>query len=259
MHIAVNGVDIPESAVWAEVQYHPAPSRQEAEHQAAVALVVRELLLQEARRLAIEPAAPQPGESDEEAMIRALTEREVKTPEPDEETCRRYYANNRERFRSADLFEVSHILIAAPADDEQARNEARDKARAAIMQLAGDPARFAGLAAQLSDCPSKHTGGNLGQIGRGATVPEFEQALTRMAEGELSAEPVESRYGLHVIHLHRRIDGVPLEFEQVGARIAEYLRERVWRRALSQYLQILIGRAEIQGIELPAADSPLVQ
>ena len=54
-----------------------------------------------------------------------------------------------------------------------------------------------------------------------------------MAEGELSAKPVESRYGLDVIHLHRRIDGAPLEFEQVSARIAEYLRERVWRRAFS--------------------------
>src|SRR5574337_2093788 len=106
MHITVNGVEIAESAVWAEMQYHPAASRVESEQRAAVALAVRELLLQEARRLAIEPADRLPGETEEEALIRTLTEREVKMPEPDEETCRRYFANNRSRFRSADLCEV---------------------------------------------------------------------------------------------------------------------------------------------------------
>src|SRR5574337_940290 len=259
MHISVNGVEIPQSAVWAEMAYHPASTREEAEHRAAVALTVRELLLQEARRLAIEPLDRLPGEAEEEALIRTLTEREVKMPEPDEETCRRYFANNRSRFSSADVFEVSHILIGAPPDDADERDAARARAEAAIRELGSDPGRFAAFAAQLSNCPSRHTGGNLGQITRGQTVPEFEQALLRMDVGGISAEPVESRYGFHVIYLHRRIVGKPLEFEQARVRIADYLRERVWRRALGQYLQILIGQAEIRGIELNGAASPLVQ
>jgi peptidyl-prolyl cis-trans isomerase C len=259
MSITVNGVEISSSAVWAEMQHHPAASREEAGYRAAVALTVRELLLQEARRLAIEPGGPQSGETEEEALIRTLTAREVKVPEPDEATCRRYFASNRNRFRTPDVFEVSHILIAAPPDDEARREAARRTAQAAIGELETDPARLAALAAQLSDCPSKHTGGNLGQITRGQTVPEFEQALLRMAEGALSAAPVESRYGFHVIHLHRRIEGRQMEFGQVHNRIADYLRQRVWRRALAQYLQILAGQADIRGIELPGADSPLVQ
>src|SRR5574337_912109 len=259
MDISVNGVEIPQSAVWAEMAYHPAPTREEAEHRAAVALTVREILLQEARRLAIEPLDRLPGEAEEEALISTLTEREVKTPEPDEETCRRYFANNRSRFRSADVFEVSHILIGAPPDGADERDAAGARAQAAIRELTGDPGRSPALAARLSDCPSKHTGGNLGQITRGQTVPEFEQALARMAGGEISVEPVESRYGFHLIYLHRCIMGEPLEFEQVRSRIADYLRQRVWRRALNQYLQILVGQAEIRGIALNGADSPLVQ
>jgi len=55
----------------------------------------------------------------------------------------------------------------------------------------------------LSDCPSKENGGDLGQIGKGQTVSEFENVLFRMQEGELSCTPVDSRYGYHIIHLRR--------------------------------------------------------
>ena len=51
--ILVNGAEIPPAAVAAEMQYHPAPSRQQAWTAAATALVIRQLLLQEAARLGI--------------------------------------------------------------------------------------------------------------------------------------------------------------------------------------------------------------
>ena len=48
--ILVNGAEIPPAAVAAEMQYHPAPSRQQAWTAAATALVIRQLLLQERSR-----------------------------------------------------------------------------------------------------------------------------------------------------------------------------------------------------------------
>lgn len=258
MHIQVNGVEISEHAIHAEMQYHPASSLEEARYQATRALVIKELLIQETQRLGI--AMPEgPDETPEEAKIRQLIEQEVKIPEPDEAACRRFFETHRPSFRSPDLFEVSHILIAADPADEEARTVAKDRAKEVIRVLAGDPARFAELAAELSDCPSKHTGGSLGQISKGQTVPEFEKVLFRMTEGGITHHPVESRYGFHVIYLRRRIDGIPLDFELVKERIADYLRESVRRRALSQYLQVLVGRAAIRGIELQGASSPLVQ
>lgn len=251
MPITVNGVEIADAAIYAEMQHHPAPSREAAEYSAKLALVAKELLLQEAARLNI------PGE-DEEQRITALIEREVKTPQPDEESCQRFFQANRQRFRSGDLFEASHILCAAPPDDAKARVEARARAENAIAQLREGSA-FAAVAAALSDCPSKQTGGNLGQIGPGQTVPEFERALSKMEEGETSSQPAESRFGFHVIQLHRKTEGRPLEYESVRDRIAAYLRENVQRRAISQYLSLLMGRATIEGIDFLGADSPLVQ
>src|SRR3546814_4160623 len=103
----VNGNEITAQAVLAEMQYHPAASAAAARHEAARALVVRELLLQAAEALGIvEPdpaeAADGPEETREEALIRTVIVREVRTPEPDEVACRRYYENNLRRFRRSE-------------------------------------------------------------------------------------------------------------------------------------------------------------
>lgn len=251
MSITVNGVEISDDAIYAEMQYHPAPSQEMAEYSAKLALVARELMLQEAARLEITDA-------DEEERLTALIEREVQTPEPDEDHCQRFFAANRQRFRTGDLFEVSHILCAAPPDDATARAVARTHAAAAIDQL-GQGGVFAELAAQVSDCPSKQMGGSLGQIALAQTVPEFEQAMMAMQEGETSTQPVESRFGFHVIHLHNKVEGRPLEYDQVRDQIAGYLRDSVQHQAMSQYLSLLIGRADIQGMDLLGGNSPLVQ
>jgi peptidyl-prolyl cis-trans isomerase C len=252
MPITVNGVEIDDAAIHAEMQHHPAPSEDLARYSATLALIARELLLQEAARLGI-------ADADEDDRITALFEREVKAPEPDEAHCQQFFATNRERFRSGDLFEVSHILCAAPPDDAKARAEARVRAENAIAQLIERARNFAELAAQLSDCPSKQAGGHLGQIGLAQTVPEFERALTGMREGETSCQPLESRFGFHVIQLHRKTEGRSPTYEMVRDQIANDLREHGQRHAVSRYLSILTGRADIKGIDLLGANSPLAK
>lgn len=261
--IQVNGVAISRDAISREAQNHPADKPIAAWQEAARALVIRELLLQEARRLniAAEPCCDDEGrrETEEEAAIRQLVEQEVRTPEADEATCRRYYENNRARFRSADLFEVRHILIAAAPEDNGARAAAREQANGIAETLRAEPHRFDELAKDCSACPSGQAGGNLGQIGPGQTVPEFERALLGMPVGEVAPQPVETRYGFHVVYVERRIAGRDLPFEWVRERIADWLAEKTRRIALTQYLNILAGRAEITGITLESSGSPLVQ
>ena len=187
--VSVNGVAIARDAIVREMQHHPAPKPIAAWQQAARALVIRELLLQEARRARHRAAADERREgrreTDEEAMIRGLIEREVMVPEPDDATCRRYYENNRARFRSADIYEAAHILFAALPADAQAYAQARADAAAALAELREHPDRFAELAQAHSRCPSAAQGGNLGQITTGQTTPEFEQALIALEPGQL--------------------------------------------------------------------------
>jgi peptidyl-prolyl cis-trans isomerase C len=261
--VSVNGVVISRAAISRETQNHPASKPIDAWLAAARALVVRELLLQEARRAGIAPIPLEDAEgrreTDDEALIRAIVTREVVTPEADEASCRRYYEMNRQRFRSADLCEVRHILVAAAPNDTNMRNEARQRADAIIAAIRNDPSLFSAMAEAESACSSGKTGGNLGQISPGQTVPEFEQALKMIPVGEVAAAPVETRYGFHVVLLDRRIVGREMPFEIVCERIAAWLNEKVRRVAIRQYIAILAGQAEITGIAFDASATPLVQ
>lgn len=257
--VSVNGVAIARDAIQREMQHHPAAKPIAAWQQAARALVIRELLVQRAKhlRLSPEPISDEAGrrETDDEALIRAVVEREVAVPEPDDATCRRYYEQNSSRFRSPDIYEAAHILFAALVDDQVGYRKARGDADAVLAKLKEDPATFAALAKAYSRCPSAEHGGNLGQITKGQTTPEFERALESLSPGELSAEPVVTRYGFHIIRLERKHGGRVLPYETVSRRIAEYLRESVRWRATAQYVARLASASQIEGIEIASADT----
>lgn len=261
--VTVNGIEISEDAIASEMQHHPAPTPEEAMDEAARALAIRTLLLERARVLGLEPA-PQTDEdgkreTEDDALIRQVLEAEVKTPEPDEDACRRFYENNKSRFTSADLYEAAHILFSADNADKDAYTKATAEAKTCLETLQERPEGFAEMAKARSDCPSAGSGGNLGQITRDQVTSEFATMLEGLEEGQLCPVPVKTRYGIHIIYLHRHIPGRTLPFEMVQARIADYLGEASWRRAVSQYIGLLVASAEIEGIDLEGASSPLVQ
>ncbi|ETK17148.1 protein PpiD [Pseudomonas sp. FH4] len=255
--VSVNGVVITPENMAQELQYHPAESREEAVFLAARALVIRELLQQRIRELGVQLEIGA-GENEEEAATRLLLEREVKVPECDEATCVRYFESNRGRFHSAPLLAVRHILLECAPDDAEARHQALSQAEVLLLSLEEAPGAFAELALKYSACPSKAQGGSLGQVSKGQTVPELERQLFTLAPG-LASKPLESRYGWHVICVDQRIEGQPLPYEVVATAIRTQLQQGVWQKALVQYLQTLVGAADVRGIVLQGADSPLVQ
>lgn len=255
--VSVNGIAIARDAIVREMQNHPADKPIAAWRQAARALVVRELLLQRAAALGLAPApiGDDEGrrETDEEALMRGVVEHEVTVPEPDDATCRRYYANNKARFRSPDIYEASHILFAAVPSDKEAYAQARADAEAVLATLQENPESFAALAQAYSRCSSAAQSGNLGQLTRGQTTPEFEQAMVALSPGETCATPVATRYGFHIIRLARKHEGKTLPYEAVAGRIADYLRDSVTHRAQAQYIARLVSAAQIEGIALADA------
>jgi len=259
MTVSVNGISIARDAIVREMQHHPAEKPIAAWQQAARALVIRELLLQRAKYLGIVPAPKSDDagrrETEDEALIRAVVDQEVTVPEPDDETCRRYYERHVARFRSPDIYEASHILFAAIPTDCEAYTQARADAEAVLATVKENPESFPALAMAYSRCPSAKQGGNLGQITRGQTTPEFERALLALAPGEFCAAPVATRYGFHIVRLERKLDGLTLPYETVADRIAAYLQESVRRRADAQYVARLASAAKIEGITIASADA----
>lgn len=220
--------------------------------EAARQLAIRELLQQQARAVGLDT------KTDLDRAIEELLEREVSLPEVDEAACRRYYDSNPDRFCTPVTLELRHVLLKAAPDNPEERATAEQQAERLVSELQADPSCFAALATQYSACPSAGDGGHLGFINRGQTVPEFEQVVTRLAPG-LATRPVESRYGFHVVEVLSREGGEPLAFADVQHLIADYLQEASWRRAVHQYIQVLIDNAEIKGVDFPENSSPLIQ
>jgi peptidyl-prolyl cis-trans isomerase C len=257
--VRVDGIEIPPEAIAREIQHHPAPDPERAWTAAAQALAIRTLLLNEARRLGVAGAPESDAlgrvETDEDAAIAALLDREVVPAEPDESECRRYFEARRDRFRAPELFEVGHVLIEPRGDDEAAWGAAQAEARVIAGDVGDDPVAFARAAKAFSACPSAQQDGSLGQIRRGDLVPEIQAAVEALTPGVTGREPVRSRFGWHVLRLARRIEGHALPFDAVRERIAEMLAARAWSVAASRYVAALAERAEIEGVHIaPAAD-----
>lgn len=250
--VVVNGVEITAEAIAQEAQQHPAPDGKTAWTAAARALAMRELLLQEARRLGIEaePEVDDAGREElaEEASIRALLEQEATPLAPTEEECRRHYAANAGRFRTPDLFEAAHILLEPEADDEAGWRAAESEARTIAREIGNDREAFAEAARAFSTCPSAQQGGSLGQVRRGELVPVVQAAIEALPEGVTGTEPVRSRFGWHVLRLDKRIEGRTLPFEIVQAKITDFLEARSWAMCAARYVSRLAERADIEGV-----------
>ncbi len=247
MGIAVNGVDIDDRAIEQELAHH-----QQADNplkQAVQELVLRTVLLQQADTLGIL--------GDDDERIDALLALQVKVPTADDEACLRYYRNHAAAYSSGDMVEARHILLQVTPNAPL--ELLRGTGEALLEALQAQPERFAELAAQYSNCSSGQVGGSLGQLSRGQCVPEFEELVFRLGEGELAGRLLETRFGLHIVQVLRKVAGTLLPFEAVRGEIASFLDRQASQRAIHQYLHILVGQAEIEGIALEGATSPLVQ
>lgn len=84
-------------------------------------------------------------------------------------------------------------------------------------------------------------GGSLGQLGRGDTVPEFDEAVFDGTLLGVLPDLVATRFGFHVVSVARRIPGRVLAFERARPQVAGVLRRRGTERAIGEYVRRLAG------------------
>ena len=245
--VTVNGIAITQDQINKELASHSADLVDDVWRVAVRALVVRELLLQEAVKWGLcdrDGAMNQP-----ETTVRKLLAMQIKVPAPDEESCKKYFNENRDDFSTAPQCEVSHIFYSAHLDDEAAREKARLKASIALEKIKAMPELFEEIARAESACHSAAKGGSLGRISKGQTVPAFESAVMAMRKGEISAQLVETEVGFHIIRVDEREEGEDLPFEILKQWISQYLGEQSWQKAVNGYVEGLASKAEIKGFQ----------
>ena len=192
-----------------------------------------------------------------EEGIEAVLDREVSTPEPTADECRRFYAQHQAEFMAGELVFARHILFGVTPGVPI--GPLRSKAEQTLAELSQQPRRFAERARELSNCPSGKHGGNLGQLSRGECAPEFEKAIFGSTVTGVLPRLVTTRYGFHIVAIDKRVAGCLVPFETVHQKIAVRLAAQVDRKALKQYVAVLAGKADVRGVELNAAATPLVR
>lgn len=119
-----------------------------------------------------------------------------------------------------------YLANSKPEEELRARHillETEDQAKAVIAEL-NKGADFAETAKTKSKDPSaKQNGGDLGYFTQGEMVPQFSTAAFGMKAGELSAAPVQSQFGWHVIKVEDRRMATPPTLEQATPAIREEL------------------------------------
>jgi peptidyl-prolyl cis-trans isomerase C len=195
------------------------------------------------------------------SAVDALMERILNLPEPSEEACRRHHAAHQSAYRTGERVRARHILFAVtPGVDVAALRKRAEPIFLDVRCHDGQAADgFADAARKWSNCPSGAEGGDLGWLGAENCAPEFARELFGRVEIGVLPRLVHSRFGLHVVEVLEREPGVAQPFESVRGAVAMALRQQSFVTALRQYLRLLAGEAAVEGVELDAADTPLVQ
>lgn len=140
-----------------------------------------------------------------------------------------------ERLKKAEAgqkeFKVSHILV-----------QEEDEAKQLLADINAKKISFAEAAKQKSvDTGSGAQGGDLGWAPSGMYVEEFATAVEKQKKGEISAAPVQSQFGWHIIQVEDSRDLEFPSFEEVKPQIEELLRQK----QLTDYQDSLMKKAKV--------------
>ena len=133
------------------------------------------------------------------------------------------YDQTKESIGPDGLVHASHILVKMEQKASKAEIERAKQRIDSIYGALQAGADFAELAKQVSDCPSKSRGGDLGWFGRRQMVKEFEDAAFALQAGQMS-KPFESPFGWHIILMKERKQLEPFDFHKEN--ILKFLEQR---------------------------------
>ena len=163
---------------------------------------------------------------------------------------------------------ASHILVKTDAKKTaDAAKKEIDALYAQLKGLSGDALskKFAELAKEKSDCPSKAKGGDLGAFGHGQMVPEFDKAAFEQEIGKLYA-PVKTSFGWHLILVTEKIPAktpTDAEVEKIVAekkpKLADIERMMKNQQIQQKFQEYLQGLLQANGVGQPAPQAPAAQ
>lgn len=173
---------------------------------------------------------------------------------------KKFYEENKKEFEHPELVRASHILIRVPEDaDEKTVAEKKKAADAALERVTSKKEDFTAVAKEVSEEPgAKESGGDLNFFPKDRMVPEFANAAFAMKKGDISKEPVRTKFGWHVIQVTDRKDSGTMPYDEVKGQVGAYLEGGKRREAVRNVIDTLRAEAKVENKlpDAPAAPAP---
>ena len=157
----------------------------------------------------------------------------------------KYYHDNQKKFWEPGKVRVRHILILFEKGDSEITKKKKIRKIKTILTELKEGKDFAEAAKEYSEDVSASMGGDVGFVVKGQMVPEFEKAVFRLKEGEIS-NVVETEYGYHIIKAEKIQKGRTLPFNEVQAEIQITLGKRKQKSAYEDWMNELRESAFIE-------------
>ena len=132
----------------------------------------------------------------------------------DKKNLKNFYNNYLKSFKSSKEYNASHILV---KEEKEALN---------IIKKLNNKALFSDLAKEFSVGPSGKTGGKLGWFSSGQMVKEFEKATFILNKGQITKEPVKTKFGFHIIKLNDVRISQPKNFTEIEPEIINMIKKK---------------------------------
>jgi peptidyl-prolyl cis-trans isomerase C len=164
----------------------------------------------------------------ENLPVQEVQKRVAGDAEPSDEEIQNYYEKNKEaQFTTPEQRCVRHILF-----NKDQKEKAED-----IKQQLENGGDFAKLAKEHSQDPgSAENGGDLGCLGKGETVPEFEQAAFGAEQGEIVG-PVQTEFGYHILQVTDVKPEQTRSLQEVESQIRSQLATEKQSEAFNKWIE----------------------
>ena len=176
----------------------------------------------------------------DELMINQWMKKQYEATVVSDGEAKEFYEKNKEQFQKPAQVHARHILV---KEDEAAAKKMIEE----LKGLEGDALKekFIALAKEKSEGPTGPKGGDLGYFGPKQMVPEFDKAVFALEKGKVTAAPVKTQFGYHVIYVEDKKEAATVPYEKVKGQIVQNLKQTQFRKMLETSAKELKSKAEI--------------
>lgn len=201
-------------------------------------LIMKKLLLREAKRNNIENEKDfqtRLADVREQLLIESILSKRLATEAKiGDEEIKKYYDDNKEKFKKEREINTRHILLKTEEEAKQIKEKLKN----------GED--FVELAKQYSIDPNaKATGGEVGFHPKGTLLPEYEEAAFKLSKVGQVSGIVKSQFGYHIIRLEGAKPPAYVPFDEVKDYIKQQLMQEKQKELVEKYIQDLKKSAKI--------------